>query len=139
VTEARKELIQAYASAGGKGDRYAEVAMCCAPTEEQGRKTAHRSFRWSLSGWPVLAELPHEEAFAAASEHVPIEAVGKEVSCGPSVDRHLEAIEKYIAIGCDRIVLNQIGPRSGILLRAGPEEDSTGAAQKGCCLSFGRS
>jgi hypothetical protein len=86
VTEARKELIQAYASAGGKGGRYAEVAMCCAPTEEQGRKTAHRYFRWSLSGWPVLAELPHEEAFAAASEHVPIEAVGKEVSCGPSVD-----------------------------------------------------
>ena len=54
----------------GKGPRYAEVALCCAPTQKQGRKTAHRYFRWSLSGWPVLAELPHDEAFAAASEHV---------------------------------------------------------------------
>ncbi len=110
VTEARKELVQAYVSVGGKGPRYAEIAMCCAPTEEEGRNTAHRYFRWSLAGWPVLAELPHEEAFAAASEHVSVESVGKEVSCGPSVDRHLEAIEKYVAVGCDHIILNQIGP-----------------------------
>ncbi|HTE81699.1 MAG TPA: TIGR03557 family F420-dependent LLM class oxidoreductase, partial [Reyranella sp.] len=110
VTEARKDLVQAYVSIGGKGPRYAEVALCCAPTEEQGRKTAHRYFRWSLSGWPVLAELPHDEAFAAASEHVSIEAVGKAVSCGPSVEHHLEAIEKYVSIGCDHIILNQIGP-----------------------------
>ncbi|CAN5425797.1 LLM class F420-dependent oxidoreductase [soil metagenome] len=110
VTEPKKELLQVYAKNGGKGPRYAEVAMCCAPTEEEGRKTAHRYFRWSLSGWPVLAELPHEEAFAAASEHISVEVVGKAVSCGPSVDKHLEAIEKYVAVGCDHIILNQIGP-----------------------------
>jgi G6PDH family F420-dependent oxidoreductase len=110
ITEARKDLVQAYGSVGGTGPCYAEVAMCCAPTEEQGRKTAHRYFRWSLSGWPVLAELPHEEAFAAASEHVSIEAVGKAVSCGPSLEHHLDAIEKYVTVGCDHIILNQIGP-----------------------------
>jgi G6PDH family F420-dependent oxidoreductase len=110
VTEAKKGLVQAYVSIGGKGPCYAEVALCCAPTEEQGRKTAHRYFRWSLSGWPVLAELPHEEAFAAASEHVSVDAVGKAVSCGPSAERHLEAIEKYLVVGCDHIILNQIGP-----------------------------
>lgn len=116
VTEARKDLVQAYVSVGGQGPRYAEIALCCAPTEEQGRKTAHRCFRWSLAGWPVLAELPHEEAFAAASEHVSVEAVGKAVSCGPSVDRHLEAIEKYISTGCDHIILNQIGPDQDFFL-----------------------
>jgi hypothetical protein len=31
------------------------------------------------------------------------------VSRGPSVDRHLEAIEKYLAIGYEHIILNQIG------------------------------
>lgn len=110
VTEARKELVQAYAANGGKGPRYAEVAMCCAASEEEGRRIAHRYFRWSLAGWPVLAELPHEEAFAAASEQVSPEAVGRAVSCGPSIDRHLEAIGKYVAAGCDHIILNQIGP-----------------------------
>ena len=54
--------------------------------------------------------MPHDEAFAAATEHVPVEAVAEAVSCGPSVDRHLEAIDKYVRIGCDHIILNQVGP-----------------------------
>ena len=110
VTEPEKELVKAFTSNGGKGPRYAEVAMCCAADEEKARKTAHRYHRWSLAGWSVLAELPHDEAFAAASEHVSIEAVGQEISCGPSVDRHLEAIHEFTAIGCDHIILTQIGP-----------------------------
>ena len=110
VTEPEKELIKAFTSSGGKGPRYAEVAMCCAADEEKARKTAHRYHRWSLAGWSVLAELPHDEAFAAASEHVSVETVGKEISCGPSVDRHLEAIHEFTSIGCDHIILTQIGP-----------------------------
>jgi G6PDH family F420-dependent oxidoreductase len=110
VTEPEKELVKAFAAASGKGPRYAEVAMCCAANEEEARNTAHRYHRWSLAGWPVLAELPHEEAFAAASKHVSVETVGKEISCGPSADRHLEAIHEFTAIGCDHIVLTQIGP-----------------------------
>lgn len=110
VTEPEKQLLTAFTKAGGKGSRYAEVALCCGPSEEQARQTAHRYFRWSLAGWPVMAELPHDQAFAAASEHVTAEAVGKAISCGPSVDRHLEAIHEYIAVGCDHIILTQVGP-----------------------------
>lgn len=116
VTEPEKELIKAFTSSGGKGPRYAEVAMCCAADEEKARKTAHRYHRWSLAGWSVLAELPHEEAFAAASEHVSVETVGKEISCGPSVDRHLEAIHEFTSIGCDHIILTQIGPDQDFFL-----------------------
>ena len=110
VTEPEKELIRAFTAGGGKGPRYAEVAMCCGADEDKAAKTAHRYFRWSLAGWPVLAELPHDEAFAAASEHVSVETIGEEISCGPSADRHLEAIHEFTAIGCDHIILTQIGP-----------------------------
>ncbi len=110
VTEAKDELIKTFADSGGKGPRYAEVALCCAADEQEARRTAHRYFRWSLSGWPVLAELPHDESFAAASKHIPVEAVSEAVSCGPSVDRHLEAIDKYVKAGCDHIILTQVGP-----------------------------
>jgi G6PDH family F420-dependent oxidoreductase len=110
VTEPEKELIRAFTAGGGKGPRYAEVAMCCGADEDKARKTAHRYFRWSLAGWPVLAELPHDEAFAAASEHVSVATIGEEISCGPSADRHLEAIHEFTAIGCDHIILTQIGP-----------------------------
>jgi hypothetical protein len=36
--------------------------------------------------------------------------MGEAVSCGPSADRHLKAIDEYVRLGCDHIILTQIGP-----------------------------
>jgi G6PDH family F420-dependent oxidoreductase len=110
ATEPRADLVEVYRAAGGAGPRYAEVALCWAEREEDARRTAHRYFRWSLSGWLVMAELPHPKSFAAASKHVSVEQVGQAVSCGPSADRHLEAIDRYIQAGYDHLILLQIGP-----------------------------
>src|SRR5262249_29735422 len=62
ATEPRKDLIEAF---GKKGPRYAEVAMCCAKDEARARETAHKYFRWSMTGWPVQAELPDTKGFEA--------------------------------------------------------------------------
>ncbi|MTW17927.1 TIGR03557 family F420-dependent LLM class oxidoreductase [Rhodoplanes serenus] len=111
ATEARTDLIDAYKGAGGRGPRYCEVALCWAEREDDARRTAHHYFRWSATGWPVMAELPDPEGFAAASESVTPEMVGKLVSCGPSAEQHLAAIDKYVQAGFDHIVLTQVGPR----------------------------
>lgn len=116
ATEPRAELIEAFVSAGGTGPRYAEVALCIDEREDEARKTAHRYFRWSVTGWPVMAELPGPESFAAASRQVSPEAVAKLVSCGPSVDRHLEAIDRFLKAGFDHIILVQVGPNQDKLL-----------------------
>jgi G6PDH family F420-dependent oxidoreductase len=110
ATEPRTDLVEAYVSGGGAGPRYAEVALCCAERQDEAVKTAHRYFRWALSGWPVMAELPDTSAFAAASNHVSPDAVEQAVSCGPSPDRHLSAIGRYIEAGYDHIILLQVGP-----------------------------
>jgi len=110
ATEPRADLVEAYRGAGGSGPRYAEVAMCYATREDDARRTAHRYFRWSLAGWPVMAELPDPEGFAAASEHVTPDMVADKLSCGPSADKHLQAIEKYVRAGYDHIILTQVGP-----------------------------
>jgi G6PDH family F420-dependent oxidoreductase len=110
ATEPRGDLVEAFVSAGGSGPRYAEVAMCYAEREEDARTTAHHYFRWSVTGWPVLAELPDTNGFAAASRHVSPETVAQFVSCGPSPERHLQSIDRYIQAGYDHIVLVQIGP-----------------------------
>jgi G6PDH family F420-dependent oxidoreductase len=110
ATEPRPDLIEAFVAGGGSGPRYAEVALCYAEREEDARQTAHHYFRWSVTGWPVQAELPDTEGFAAASKHVSPEAVAQVVSCGPSPDRHLEAIERYVEAGYDHLILLQIGP-----------------------------
>ncbi len=110
ATEARTDLIEAYAAAGGAGPRYAEVALCYAEREEEACKIAHHYFRWSLAGWPVMAELPDTEGFAAASKHLTPETVAQQVSCGPSPERHLQAIDRYVKAGYDHIILIQVGP-----------------------------
>lgn len=116
ATEPEAELVEAFTKSGGSGPRYAEVSMCCAERKEQAVETAHRYFRWSLGGWPVMAELPGTEGFKAASRHVSPEAVAQEISCGPSADDHLEAINRYVEAGFDHIVLCQIGPKQDYFL-----------------------
>ena len=108
ATEPR--VVEAYRSAGGSGPRYTEVALCYAGTEEEARKTAHHYFRWSITGWPVMMELPTTESFAAATRHVSPEAVAQLVSCGPSPEPHLAAIDRSIQAGFDHLLLIQVGP-----------------------------
>jgi G6PDH family F420-dependent oxidoreductase len=110
ATDPDAGLVEAFTAAGGSGPHYCEVAMCCAAKEDEAVKTAHKYFRWSLSGWPVQAELPDTKGFAAASKHVSPEAVAEQITCGPSAKRHIEAIGKYVDAGFDHIVLVQIGP-----------------------------
>lgn len=76
--------------------------MCYAQRKEDAQKTA--------TGWPVMAELPDTDSFAAASWHVSPEPVAQVVSCGPSPERHLEAINRYVQAGYDHIILVQVGP-----------------------------
>ena len=110
ATEPRPELIEAFVAGGGSGPHYAEVALCYAEREEDARQTAHHYFRWAVTGWPVQAELPDTEGFAAASKHVSPETVAQTVSCGPAPERHLEAIDRFVQAGYDHIILLQVGP-----------------------------
>jgi G6PDH family F420-dependent oxidoreductase len=118
ATEPLADLIDTFKSAGGSGPRYAEVGMCWAEEEEEAQKTAHRYFRWSLTGWPVQAELPDTEGFAAASQHITPEMVAQQISCGPSLNKHLDAIEKFVKAGFDHIILVQIGRDQDYFLEA---------------------
>ena len=108
ATQPQADLVAAYESAGGHGPRYAEVSMCYAASEDEGRETAYRYHRWSLAGGSAMTELPSTEAFAAASSKIPIDAIT--TSCGPSPDRHIDEISKYLEAGFDHLILSQIGP-----------------------------
>jgi G6PDH family F420-dependent oxidoreductase len=116
VTAPEAELVEAFVAAGGTGPRYAEVALSYAEREDEARETAHRYFRWTALGAPVNAELPDTRAFAAASRHVSAETVAEQVSCGPSPERHLETIGRYMEAGYDHLILVQIGPEQDAFL-----------------------
>ena len=110
ATEAKTELVEAFPRREARVSAMPEVGLCWARSEEEGRKIAHKYFRWSVAGWPVQAELPDTKGFEAASKHVTPENVGEKTTCGPSVERHPKAVRKYIDAGFDHIVLTQIGP-----------------------------
>lgn len=113
ATEPNAELIKAFRGAGGSGPRYAEIAMCCGDSEDEAQKTAHRYFRWGATGWRVQPELPDTQAFAAASKYISPADLAQQVTCGPSPERHLEAIGRFADAGFDHIILVQIGPDQG--------------------------
>jgi G6PDH family F420-dependent oxidoreductase len=110
ATEPRPEVVEAFSENGGSGPRYAEIALCCGAKEEEAQRVAHRYYRWAVTGWPVMAELPHDASFAAATHVVSPSVVAEVVSCGPSAERHVQAIDQFVQAGFDHIILTQVGP-----------------------------
>jgi G6PDH family F420-dependent oxidoreductase len=110
ATEPKRDLVQAWTEAGGKGPRYAEVGLCWARDEAEAVRIARARMSFALLGWKVMAELPTPESFEAAVSHVRDDDVAKQVACGPDPERHLAAVRKYVEAGFDHIVLLGAGP-----------------------------
>ena len=110
ATEPRKDLVETFASAGGAGPKYAEIPVAWAPTGEAAVREAHRTTRWAVTGWKVMAELPNPANFEAASETVRPEDVREKFVTGPDPQPYLEAIREYAAAGFDHIALMNCGP-----------------------------
>jgi len=110
ATEPKPELLQAYADAGGTGPRYAEVPLAYAHTEQEGAESAHRLFRFGLTGWKVQSELPNPVSFEAATAFVRPEDVREMFGCGPDTARHLAVAQEFVDAGFDRLALINAGP-----------------------------
>lgn len=109
ATEARRELTDAYAAAGGVGPRYAEVSMCWAADTAHALHTIHEKFRWSGLGWHVLPELAQPAAFHDATRLAVPGDFADQMPHGPDVDTYLEALDEYRQAGFDRLILTQVG------------------------------
>jgi G6PDH family F420-dependent oxidoreductase len=110
AVEPRRELIEMFDAAGGAGKpRYGQVPISYGPDEAQCRKIAYEQFRWSGLGWPVNSELPNPRSFARASDPVREEDVAELIPCGPNVDKHVEAVRKYVDAGFTHVALVQVG------------------------------
>jgi G6PDH family F420-dependent oxidoreductase len=122
ATEARPELVKAWSQAGGKGPRYAEVALCWASDEATAVRVAHERFSFGSLGWQVMPELATPASFEAAVKSVRPEDVSKSVACGPDPERHVASIRKYAEAGFDHLVLVGVGPDQEGFLRFWQDE-----------------
>lgn len=110
ATEPKAELMKGYREGKQGGAFYAEAVLAYAPTEEEGLRLAHETFRFSTLGWAVNSELPTVAGFEAATAFVRQEDLKGSIAAGPKVDDHVAVIQKYVDAGFDHIVLTAPGP-----------------------------
>lgn len=110
AVEPRAELGEMFDEAGGAGKpRIGQIPLSYDPDEQSGIKRAMDQFRWFTGGWRVNAELPLPASFDMASKTVREDDVTAQMSCGPDVDRHVEAIRQFETAGFTHIALVQVG------------------------------
>ena len=104
------QLVEMFEETGGEGGRrFGQVAVCYGPDEQECRTVAREQWRWGVLGWKVMSELPNPTAFAAATRHVRQDDVAEMVSCGPDLEPHVAAVQKYRDAGFTDIALVQVG------------------------------
>ena len=110
-TAPKPELIKAFEGRKrGARPLYGQLTVCWGKTEKAARKTAHEL--WPTAAIPGEAgqELPNPKHFEQLAEIVSEDMVAERVVCGPDVDRHVEAIRKYVDAGYDHVYIHQVGP-----------------------------
>jgi hypothetical protein len=75
--------------------------------------------------WPTAAipgeagqELPNPAHFEQLAKIVTEDMIAERIVCGPDVDRHVEAIQKYLDAGFDQVYVHQIGPNQEAFIEA---------------------
>lgn len=110
AVEPKASLGELFDEAGGRGKpRVGQVPVCYGADEAAAVKLAHDQFRWFGGGWKVNADLPGPDGFDAASRYVRPEDVAESIPCGPDVDRHVEAVRKFVEAGFTDVALIQVG------------------------------
>lgn len=110
ATEPKPQLIQNYRAAGGTGPRYVEVPVAWASDEHVAAQAALEKWRWAMTGWKVMSELPNPVNFEAATATVRHEDLRQQFACGPDPARYLEVAKPFVEAGFDRLVLLNAGP-----------------------------
>lgn len=110
ATDPDGELVERFAALGGENKPiYGQLAVCYDQDREAAVARAHRLWRWAVSGWKVMSELPAPVSFAASTTTVRPEDVAERVPCGPDVDAVIEAVRRFVEAGFTHVALVQIG------------------------------
>jgi probable non-F420 flavinoid oxidoreductase len=104
-----REMIAAYRDAGGRGPTALQVHLSWAPTEAEAETIAHDQWRSNVFTPPVCWDLETVEHFDVVSENVTLEQVRQVVNISADLERHIEWLRGYAALGFDRIYLHHVG------------------------------
>jgi G6PDH family F420-dependent oxidoreductase len=109
VTPDRDAVEKFRGQGGGKKPVAGGMKVCWGEDEAASRATAHRLWPTEQLPGELAQILPTPAHFEQASELVDEELVAEAVTCGPDLERHVEAIEAYAEAGFDELYIQQIG------------------------------
>jgi coenzyme F420-dependent glucose-6-phosphate dehydrogenase len=112
ATTPEPSLVEEFERAGGGNKpRYGQMTMCWAPSKDEALRTAKEIWPNALVSGEVSAELALPRHFEQITEDISadlMEPVGG-VTCGPSAEIHVAAIQKFVDAGFDHVYLHQVG------------------------------
>lgn len=104
------ELVKEFRSAGGDGKPVAAgLKVCYGHDAEVALRTAHRRWRNEALPGELAQMLPTPEHFEQAASLVRPEMVAQSMPCGPDLEEHLAAIDRFRRAGVDELYVQQIG------------------------------
>jgi len=107
----KADLLEAFAAEGGADKpRYGQLHACWAATESEARRTAYEWWPNSALPGSLGSELRLPSEFAEVALMLSEDDVAHSVVCGPDPDRHVAALEEYVAAGFDHVYIHQVGP-----------------------------
>jgi G6PDH family F420-dependent oxidoreductase len=95
--------------AGGGRPVLGGMKVCWDEREDRARATALRLWPSEALPGELAQVLPTPAHFEQACELVTEEMVAEKVTCGPDLDRHAQAIERYADAGFDEVYVQQVG------------------------------
>jgi coenzyme F420-dependent glucose-6-phosphate dehydrogenase len=110
-TSPEPETVDTFEREGGSGKpRVGQLTVCWAADGPTAVETAMRWWPTAALQGELMQELPLPRHFEQATSTVTREQLEGAVVCGPDPDRHVEAIDRYVAAGYDHVVIHQVGP-----------------------------
>jgi G6PDH family F420-dependent oxidoreductase len=85
------------------------MKVCLDEDVDRARATAHRIWPSEVLPGELAQVLPVPAHFEQACALVTEETVARVVTCGPDLERHAEAIERYAQAGFDELYIQQVG------------------------------
>ncbi|GAA4071404.1 TIGR03557 family F420-dependent LLM class oxidoreductase [Actinomadura miaoliensis] len=104
------EVVKVFRDGGGAGKPvHGQLPVSFGSDPDEALRHAHRLWKWGLSGWKVMSELPGPVNFEAASQNVRAEDVAAAVPCGDDVEEYVRRVAQWADAGYTHLAFCQIG------------------------------
>ncbi|WP_150306792.1 TIGR03885 family FMN-dependent LLM class oxidoreductase [Planctomonas psychrotolerans] len=101
--------VDAYRSAGGRGELALQVHLSYAETDAEALAIAHDQWRANVFGPPLAWDIDSVEGFDEAAAYVKPEDMAASVVISADPDEHVRRLEEFASLGFDRIYLHHVG------------------------------